>query len=297
MKPTIPDQVPPAQYLETELFACRRYYEVDNRRNDTVERRQKRDWIIVRVIGMLAIVFTPITIALYVYMSQNYAPREPLPWQLGVSMYCVTLISVPSCMITISILVLPKPCFGRWIIVHAGIFHRYGKSPHRFVPFSSLRSVRVERPKSQFAVIVFETDHEPLRISERNFSSNKPKPNDGDFLPFLNFLIDRLQRNDWNETAMAPLLDRQRMYQERRVWRRYLRYTQWLTMTCYFLPLFCILPFYRYLCMVPYPAIKWVVVLCCLVVALIGLALSSRCERWTNKKVTEKLRAIKQEYH
>ena len=175
MKPTTPD-------LKPELFACRRYYEADHRRNDTVEKRQKREWIEKWVLGILAAVFTPIMIAIFVYVSRNYAPREPLPWQLGVSMYCVILISTPSCFITIGCLVLPKPGFGRWIIVNAGMFHRYGKSPHRFVPFSSLRSVRVERPKSRFAVIVFETDHEPLRISPCTFSSNKP--NDDKFLPF-----------------------------------------------------------------------------------------------------------------
>ena len=190
----------------------------------------------------------------------------------------------------------PKPSFGRWIIVHAGIFHRYGKSPHRFAPFASLRSVRVERPKSPFAVIVFETDHEPLRISGRNFSSNKSISHNDDFLPFLNFLIDRLQRNGWNETGIASLLDLQRRHQERQVWRRYFRYTEWLMMACYFFPLFCVLPFYRYVCMVPYPAIIWVGILCCLIVTVIGLALNSRCERWKNKKVAEKLRSIKQEY-
>ena len=74
------------------------------------------------------------------------------------------------------------------------------KSPHRFVLFSSLRNPRVEKPKSYYAVIVFDTDQEPLRIAE------KAVDRDTEFLPFLNLLIDRLEQKRWASTDLTRLL-------------------------------------------------------------------------------------------
>ena len=284
MKPAKPD-------LETDIFAHRRYFEIDHYQNDTLEQRRKRERIGKWVCGILAIVFTPILIALFAYTGQNYTFHEPLPSWFDVLFICVCSISMLSICLSMAFLVLPKQCYGRWIIVNAGIFYRYGKSPHCFIPFSSLRNVHVERPKSSFAVVVFETNQEPLRIAECTFSSSKR--NSTDFLPFLNFLIDRLQQNGWKETDLTPLLELQRKIQGRYIWGRYFQYTQWLMLTCFMLPMLCVLPFYRFICMFSYPAIRWVVILCCLVVTLIGLVLNSRCERWTNKKVAEKLRSLK----
>jgi hypothetical protein len=185
--------------------------------------------------------------------------------------------------------VRPRPCYGRWLIAFNGIFYRYGKSPHRFVPLTALRNVRVEKPHSRLAVIVFDTDQESLRIGERADGNRTPT----EILPFLNYLIDRLKQIGWSNADLEPLLNLQRILQERLVDLHCFRHTDWLMMACYFAPLFCIvLPLYPFIRTIPYPAIIGVMVLCGFVLCLISFALNFRLERWKNKKIDEKLCAL-----
>ena len=268
---------PIADNLKSQLFARRRYHEAGNRPADTVEQRQKRERIETLVARTGAIVGTPIFIVLFVYM---FHPKE-LPWWFAPSYFVTLIISSFSCAMLLSQFTQPCPSYGRWIIAFDGIFYRYGKSPHRFVPFAFLRNVRVESPKSGFAVVVFDTDQEPLRIGEDIHVSRKPT----EFLPFLNYVIDRLRQNGWSNVNLTPLLDLQRIIQRRIVHRQCFQYTNYLMMACYFVPLLCILPLYSYIAAVPYPAILWVVAFCILVACLVGFALNSRLERWKNKKI------------
>ena len=272
-KPTTDD-------LKTQLFARRRSHEAGNRPTDTIEKRQKRERMETLAIGIGAIVFTPILVALLVYMFHLEKMREPLPWWLILSTYFVIIISIPSCMFAIDRLVNPRPSCGRWIIAFEGIFYRYGKSPHRFVPLDSLRNVRIEKPQSLFPVVVFDTNQETLRIGARVNADSKPT----EFLPFLNYLIARLRQSGWSNAELIPLLDLQRIHQRRvaRIW-----YTEYLMMACYFVPCFCVFPFFSYILnLVPYPAILWVGILCVAVVGFavcfIGSALNSQLERWKN---------------
>ena len=286
VKPTTDD-------LKTQLFARRRSHEAGNRPTDTIEKRQKRERMETLAIGIGAIVFTPFLVALLVYTFHLEKMREPLPWWLILSTYFVIIISIPSCMFAIDRLVNPRPSCGRWIIAFSGIFHRYGKSPHRFVPLDSLRNVRVEKPQSLFPVVVFDTDQEPLRIGEQIRADRKPT----EFLPFLNYLIARLRQNGWSSTDLTPLLNLQQIHQRRVVHRQYFQFTVWLMMACYFVPCFCVFPFFSYILnLVPYPAILWVGILCVAVVGFavysIGSALNSRLKRWKNKKIDAMIRTL-----
>ena len=279
--------------IESQVFARRRYHEVGNRRNDTVEKRQRYERTKNIVLWSMAIVFTPLLIALFIYMEQNYAPNEPLPEWLVFMSIPFTLFSIYPCMFLILTSITPPPCFGRWIIAFGGMFSRYGKSPHRFIPFSSLRNVRIERLKSEFAVITFETDQEPIRIPANIVDRTRT---DTALLPFLNVLIDCLQRSGWKETDLAPLLKLQHIRQGWFVKHRYFAYTDYLMMALYFLSFFCVLPFYPFICTFSYPAIILAVVFCCVLAVLIGFTLNSQLEHWKDKKITEKLDAIKREY-
>jgi hypothetical protein len=236
-----------------------------------------------------AIVFTPILIASFVYMERHFGPREPLPLWFILTTFPVIIIAPCSCMMIILQFVLPRPCHGRWIIAFDGIFYRYGKSPHRFVPFASLRNPRIEKPHSRFAVIVFDTEQESLRIGKRADGDR----NQTDFLPFLNYLIDRLKRMGWSDADLAPLLELQHFLQGQLVPLGYFIDGGWAMAACYFAPLFCIvLPLYPFISAIPYPAIFWSLPVCGLVICLLGFALNSRLERWKNKKIDEKLRAL-----
>ena len=278
--------------LKTQLFARRRYHEAGNRQGDTVEQWRKRERLMTLAIWIGAIVFMPIFIALWSYMDRHYGPREPLPLWLILLWFSVMVIALSSCMyVPVFQFLRPRPCYGRWIIAFGGIFYRYGKSPHRFVPLASLRNLRVEKLKSGFAVIVFDTDQKPLRIAEQA---------DGDrnrtvFLPFLNDLIDRLKQMGWSNPDLTPLLKLQRVIQGRYVDRQYFLYTLYLMMACYIAPIFCVLPFYSLITATPYPAVWCVMAFCVLVVCLIGYALNSRLECWKNKKIDEKLHSLAQE--
>jgi len=279
--------------LPSQLFARRRYHEAGNRRNDTIEKWQKRERIGTLLLWIGAIVFTPIYIALWVYISHcECEPGEPAPWWFGISFVPSMLISLPSCCGLFVKFLLPRPCYGRWIIAFDGLFYRYGKSPHRFVPLSSLRNLRVEKPKSLFAVVVFDTDQEPLRIAERTDRKDK-KPTE--FLPFLNYLIDRLKQIGWSNADLTPLLKLQRVFQGRYIERKILWYTDYIIIACYLAPVFCVLPFLHGIATVPDPAILWVMAFCILVVCSIGYALNSRLMRWENGKTDKILHSLAQE--
>jgi hypothetical protein len=285
--------------LKSKLFTHRRYHEAGNRRDCTVEQWQKRERneTLAKWIG--AIVFTPIFIALWSYISHHYGTCdgactgacETVPWWLFFSWMGAMLISMISCMSLFVVPFLrPRPCYGRWIVAFDGIFYRYGKSPHRFVPFASLRNHRVEKPKSGFAVIVFDTNQEPLRIAKRADGDGNPI----EFLPFLNYLIDRLAQNGRSNADLKPLLELQRVIRRRPVWRHCFQYTEYLMMACYFAPLLCVLPFYSFFFAIPYPAILWILALCVLIVCVMGLMLNSRLERWKNKRIDAMINLLAQ---
>jgi len=273
--------------LRAQLFARRRFHEAGNYRDDTVEKLKKRQRLEKWWMWAGAIIFMPISISLMVYLCRADDLLEPLPiwwaFPLLIAMIVPTSLGFCSTAYLIAMFVRPSPCFGRWIIVNAGIFYRYGKSPHRFVPFSSLRNLRVEKPKSLFAVIVFDTDGEPFRIARWADGSGKlPR---FDFLPFLNLLIDHLRRNGWAETDLEPLLKLQRILQGRRVERHCLQYTTWLMIIVAYVTPIWVLPFYHYISTFSYPAIWWVVAFCVLITCLFFFALNSRLERWKNGKI------------
>ena len=279
--------------LKSQLFARRRWHEIGNPPNDTLEQRRKRDRIVLVAVWVGAIVFTPIFFALLVYLPISLAPGEVLPLGFGLMiglMICfVEILSLYSCCHLIVTFLNPKPGLGRWIIFNDGIFYRYGKSPHRFVSFSSFCNVRVEQP-NHFGVIVFDTTNEPLRISIRTREGHCRS--DTHVLPFLNFLIDRLQQNGWKETDLASLCELRRICQSRIVEEQYFLYMVWLMMACFFAPLLCVLLFYRYIVLLSYPVILWAIPVCILVVLSMGFALKSRLERWKNKKIAEKLHSL-----
>jgi hypothetical protein len=161
------------------------------------------------------------------------------------------------------------------------------KSPHRFVPLTALRNVRVEKPKTMFVVIAFDTDQEPFRIGEMTPLDNRAKN-----LPFLNYLIDRLKQIGWSDSDLAPLHKLQRIIQGELVPLGYFIDGGWATLACYLAPVFCVFPLYPFIFAIPYPAIVWIAVFCGLVICLIGYALNSRLESWKNKKIDEKLHAL-----
>ena len=271
--------------LRAQLFARRRFHEAGNYRDDTVEKLQKRQRLDKWGIWIWAI-FIPLSISLMIYQGKIIGLLEPLPiwWAYPLLIAHAASIGLGICfMVFLPIMfVRPSPCFGRWIIVNAGIFYRYGKSPHRFVPFSSLRNLRVEKPKSLYTVVSFDTEGEPLRIARWADGSGKLPL---DFLPFLNLLIDHLRRNGWAETDLEPLLKLQRILQGRRVERHCLQYTTWLMIIVAYVTPIWVLPFYHYISTFSYPAILWVVAFCVLITCLIFFALNSRLERWKNGKI------------
>ena len=269
---------PNLEELKSQLTARRRFHEAGNRRNDTVTQRQKRERIGEWAAWTGAIVLMPTTVVLLVQFDKlALAPlSQPL---LLVSCY----LGLCSTMHLIFMFLRPKPCYGRWIIVHAGIFSRYGKSPHRFTPFSSLRNLHVEQPQSPFAVIAFDTDHEPLRIAKH------AGPH---LLPFLNLLIDHLRRNGRAETDLTPLFQFQRILQGRLASRCCLQCEEWLVLACSLATPFCVLPFSPYISTFPYPAIWWVVAFCIVVVVVIFFALHSRLERWRERKIDKILQSL-----
>ena len=279
-KPTTDD-------LKTQLFARRRSHEAGNRPTDTIEKRRKRERMETLAIRIGAIVCTPIFITALVYICHSET-HESMPWWCLPSLFFAYLIGLPSWAFTIDRLVNPRPSCGRWIIAFSGIFYRYGKSPHRFVPLDSLRNPRVEKPQSPFPVVIFDTDQEPLRIGEQIRADRKPT----EFLPFLNYLIDRLRQNEWSSTDLTPLLNLQQIHQRRVVHRQCFQFTVWLMMACYFVPCFCVSSFSPLIHTVPYPAILWVLAFCILVVCFIGFALNSRLERWKNKKIDAMIQTL-----
>ena len=279
--------------LKSRLFARRRYHEAGNHPDGTVEQWRKNEKIGTVLVWIGVIVFTPILIALLVEMERHgpHAPLRSLPWWWIPSLCFVMPISICSCCHVILRFVLPHPCLGRWIIVNAGIFYRYGKSPRRFLPFSSLRNPRVEKPESLFAVVVFDTDEEPLRIAAKADGDR----NRIELLPFLNDLIERLKQKGWATADLTPLLKLRRIIHGRLVEGARFPYSPWLSMACYYAALACVLLFYPFICMVPYPAIVWVGAFCGLVACLIGYTLNSRLEYWKNKKIDKILQELAQD--
>jgi hypothetical protein len=139
-------------------------------------------------------------------------------------------------------------------------------------------------------VIVFDTDQKPLRIGERADGDRNPI----EFLPFLNYLIDRLTQSGWSNADLKPLLELQRIIRGRHVERHCFQYTEYLMMACYFAPLLCVLPFYSYFSAIPYPAILWILALCVLIVCMMGFMLNSQLERWKNKRIDAMINSLAQ---
>ena len=219
-----------AEELKSLLFSRRRFHQIGNRLNETVEQWQHRERLQWTVVWIIAIISTPIFIGLFWHMIQNYGPREPLPFWFLFVFYPVLLTSLPSYMMILSFSILrPKDSFGRWIVFGQGIFYRYGKSSHTFVPFSEIRSIR-------FACVVLETYSETLRISERSSSAH---PGDTkDFLPFLNLLIDRMRQFCPANVEIKKMVEQQTIIRQRITERYCCRSADYLMMAAYFLPLF-----------------------------------------------------------
>jgi hypothetical protein len=74
---------------------------------------------------------------------------------------------------------------GRWVITSRGIYHRFGKSPARFVAWSDVHAVRYDDQKRQ---IILETADTPFVITRYMPESVKTS-----VLPFLNKLIEFLE--------------------------------------------------------------------------------------------------------
>ena len=292
MKPTKPT----TDDLKTQLFARRRYHEAGNRPADTIEKRQKRERIPTLLLWIGAIVFTLFAVTLWIYALI----RDPLLDWLTLPAGFSSLLSILLWLILLLDFLSTRQSCGRWIIAFDGIFYRYGKSPHRFVPLASLRNIRVKKSKNGarfFSSIVFDTDQEPLRIEGQTLADNKPT----DFLPFLNYLIDRLTQSGWSSADLTPLLELQRFYQRRSIFARciFLRGFVFVLGGCGFLILsfgivfLCKLYIIPHIINLPFPLFLFAVfAMCMLVVCPIAIVYFFQWERWKNKKIDAMIQTL-----
>jgi len=103
--------------------------------------------------------------------------------------------------------------FGRWIITAFGLFYRYGNDPHRFVAWEEFRGVRFNSQKSQ---IYLETHDKPIVISVRI----REKHDCTDFLPFLNLLVERLEKHSHLDSGtLESLIDLRDLHRKRVLFR------------------------------------------------------------------------------
>ncbi len=273
-----------AETLKAEIFARRRFHQIGNRVDETLEQWHRRERGERTIVWIIAIISTPILITLLHYMHQTYGPREPLPFWFVVVSFPLIIASTSSCMMILVFFFLrPRESLGRWIIFGKGILHKYGKSPHRFVPFSSIRRIRVEMPNSRFSCIIFETASEPLRISE--CSSNANVGDTKEFLPFLNLLIERLQQDGSNAVEIEKLTELHTIIRRRIVFLHCCQYYDWLMMAAYFAPLLLVIPLYPFIQKMEYPVIWFAVIATCLLVFTLRSVLNAFVQRWKNYRI------------
>jgi hypothetical protein len=202
----------PLPELEKLLFAERRYHEVGNSSKATFESFQKRQRFRRMTVWAGFILLTPVCIGIgmMIHLGTAYGLHDCIPLWFSVS-FGIGL----DFMCVIQLYVVPaRRTYGRWVIAFGGIFHKYGISPHRFVPFSSIQNIRAERINDIFSSIVLETETGELRISER---SDGGRLTDTDFLPFLNSLVANLQRNRLENLDLRDLLTFQQRRHRRKV--------------------------------------------------------------------------------
>ncbi len=90
--------------------------------------------------------------------------------------------------------------FDYWLLYAKSIALRFGVDPPRTLPLAEIRSIRLNKRKSQ---IFLETNGEPMVITCRIRSKRKAMP----FLPFLNNLIERLEPFDIDTSPLHDLQD------------------------------------------------------------------------------------------
>lgn len=280
-----------AEELKSQLFSRRRYHEIGNRPDETVEQWQRRERWQWAITWGVAVVSTPIFIGLFWFMIRNYGPREQLPFWFLLAFYPVFLTSLPSCMMILCFSVLrPKESSGRWIIFGQGIFYRYGKSSHTFIPFSEVYHIRVEKPRSGFSCIVLETDSQTLRISER--SSNARPGDTKDFLPFLNLLVERMRQFCPMDNETENPLELQTIIRRRITERYCCRIADYLVMAAYALPLLLLFPLYPLIQKVEYPLIWGVMFGLCFPIVTLGWLLNGFVERWKNRRIDRIIKSL-----
>lgn len=286
------DQVSKVDKLQSEVFSQRRYHEIANCPDDTLAQLLKRQrWGQILLRGC-AIVSTPMLIGMLFYIGTNYAPHEPLPLWLACALFVSINVATPSCMSLLLVSCLrAKQTRGRWIVFRDGILYRYGKDPHRYVPFSSIRAIDVEKPRSEFSCVVLQTDTFPLHISERaGINKHETK-----FLPFLNFIVPRLQRYEQSIAGFSKLVELQRTLRRRTVSRGNQdlnRYSDWTVVVAYSLPLMILVPTYQFICVLPYPTIWWGIIPVCFVAVGLGMIINRFFEKWKGRKIDSLIESL-----
>ena len=279
----------PRRDLLTLIFAHKRFHEVEYAITGTLQQREKREWYTKLLQWVCAIVFTPLLVGLWIYLDKTYGSRGCIPFGYIVLFFPIIIISTSSCCLLFTRFFVSKPSWGRWIITSKGIYHQFGHETDRFVPFSSIRSVKVEKRKTFYAGIVFETDNGPLRIPERSIDYRNTR-----FLPFLNLLLEQLQCSG-STVDVTPLTDFQLLLQKRKIERRHIQKVDWLLVLCFALPPFGVLPFYPWIHKLPYPIILWYCAACASFVLITTLLLFRILTRWKNKKIDAILESVKRE--
>ncbi len=187
--------------LAFDVFRIRRYHTAGNNPNDTMAAFRRRHRLSGTVFTLFAIVFAAPSVLIVVEMVQNF-PRQPDDGQLfaiplGILALFFGYLAFHHLFIRLN--------RGRWIITQAGLFHRYGKDQHRFLPWNAVVDVNLKKSRGVTVIRVSSVDAE-IDIADRdaNFSSEMP------FLPFLNMLIERLRSAPVDLEPLKELRDRDR---------------------------------------------------------------------------------------
>ncbi|MDR3111218.1 MAG: hypothetical protein LBU65_16240 [Planctomycetaceae bacterium] len=197
--------------MSNALFIKRRYHNVGNKPDETVESflKKQRRWFQQTLaaglsFGMLGIIGVVLSFIYDLSNSQTSATVLATCLILGLA-FCF-MVAIPLIAGSVQLLGSYRRCsnghLGRWVITLRGIYHRFGKSTPRFVAWADVHSVRYNDRKNQ---IVIETGDVSLVIMRW-----LPDQECTRILPFLNKLLELLKPFQINTESLLSLQEKER---------------------------------------------------------------------------------------
>lgn len=190
--------------FELKLFERRDIHWMGEKTNGSLETLQWRRRNIPRILLAISMLTGLPGLTLLIY-EMRHLQNVPLPMWTALFCFLLILVAIPC---FAGFLDYRSFCreydvhgFGYWVMSKKFIIHLFGDDPSRLLPWSEIRSVRLNKQKTQ---IFLETDGEPMVITCR--MRNEPSKGTS-FLPFLNSLVRRLGKYDVDLSSLRELQD------------------------------------------------------------------------------------------